>query len=418
MAVVLFEDEQVAGLRPATVGRPAYAITCGALSLYSLLADQPLRSWIRPYLLEMQAIEFPQIRPVGAAELDRMNLWVNARLVPSLAARSYLRGLTQAPAPRLAFAQQQLAAAWLPREIFPRDRFAPGTEPPLSELPGLRESAAQVEQETPPALSLLDYPHQVVERHLQLMREGLEWRIARGEFQELAEGVYAAAGVRVASHVATDTRRGPILLDSGCSLAPFCVLEGPVYVGPGSRVNPHATLRDAVYLGPTTRAGGEIEATLIEGFSNKQHHGFLGHSYLGRWINLGAGTCNSNLKNTYGPIAVDYDGQKVDTGMQFFGCVIGDYTKTAINTGIFTGKLIGCCSMVYGFVTNNVPSFTNYARSFGQMTELAPAVLVETQRRMFQRRGFEQQEYHRTLLMGMYQETEAERRLASRPLWL
>ena len=117
-------------------------------------------------------------------------------------------------------------------------------------------------------------------------------------------------------------------------------------------------------------------ASIVEPYTNKQHHGFLGHSYLGSWINLGAGTCNSDLKNTYGTVNMEYHGRKVATGMQFIGCIMGDYAKTAINTGIFTGKTVGTCSMLYGFVTTNVPSFVNYARSFGQVTELPVEVMV------------------------------------------
>ena len=131
----------------------------------------------------------------------------------------------------------------------------------------------------------------------------------------------------------------------------------------------------------------EIEIAIVEPYSNKQHHGFLGHSYLGSWINLGAGTSNSDLKNTYGNVKMEYRGEQVATGMQFCGCILGDYSKSAINTGIFTGKTVGCCSMLYGFVTTNVPSFVNYARLFGQVTELPPEVMIATQQRMFARRN-------------------------------
>jgi glucose-1-phosphate thymidylyltransferase len=166
------------------------------------------------------------------------------------------------------------------------------------------------------------------------------------------------------------------------------------------------------------KVGGEIEATVIESFSNKQHTGFLGHSYLGRWVNLGAGTSNSNLKNTYGTVRMEVGGHPLDTGMQFMGCVIGDFTRSAINTAIFTGKLIGCCSMLYGFVTTNVPSFVNYARSFGEITELSVRVMVQTQRRVFLRRGIEQQPWHVRLLEDMYELASAGRQLADRPVSL
>ena len=101
------------------------------------------------------------------------------------------------------------------------------------------------------------------------------------------------------------------------------------------------------------------------------HHGYLGHSYLGSWVNFGAGTSNSDLKNTYGPVNMEYRGRKIGTGMQFVGCFVGDYVKTAINTSIFTGKTIGVCSMVYGFVTANVPAFCNYAKTVRPSHRLA-----------------------------------------------
>ena len=115
---------------------------------------------------------------------------------------------------------------------------------------------------------------------------------------------------------------------------------------------------------------------------------------------------------------MQYGLRKVSTGMQFVGSIFGDYAKSAINTGIFTGKTIGVCSMVYGFVTTNVPSFVNYARLFGQVTELSPEVMISTQKRMFARRNVEQRPCDAQLLRDMYQLTIEERRLADEPLAL
>jgi glucose-1-phosphate thymidylyltransferase len=173
-----------------------------------------------------------------------------------------------------------------------------------------------------------------------------------------------------------------------------------------------------VSIGHTAKIGGEVEASVIESFTNKQHHGFLGHSYLGSWINLGAGTCNSDLKNTYGEVKMEYGSRKVPTGMQFVGCIMGDYSKSAINTGIFTGKTIGVCSMLYGFVTTNVPSFVNYARLFGQVTELPPDVMISSQRRMFARRKVTQRPLDMQLIRDMYALTRDERQLGGDPLLL
>jgi UDP-N-acetylglucosamine diphosphorylase / glucose-1-phosphate thymidylyltransferase / UDP-N-acetylgalactosamine diphosphorylase / glucosamine-1-phosphate N-acetyltransferase / galactosamine-1-phosphate N-acetyltransferase len=106
---------------------------------------------------------------------------------------------------------------------------------------------------------------------------------------------------------------------------------------------------------------------------------------------------------------MDYPFGRVATGRQFVGCIMGDYAKSAINTGIFTGKIIGVCSMLYGFVTTNVPSFVNYARLFGQVTELPPDVMIATQQRMFQRRNVAQRPCDIQLLNDMYLLTRDER---------
>ena len=95
--------------------------------------------------------------------------------------------------------------------------------------------------------------------------------------------------------------------------------------------------------------------------------------------------------------------------MQFLGCVMGDYSKTAINTSIFTGKVIGVCSMLYGFATSNVPSFVNYARLFGQESLLPADVMIKSQQRMFARRKVEQRECDKQLIRDMYIQTEPER---------
>jgi UDP-N-acetylglucosamine diphosphorylase / glucose-1-phosphate thymidylyltransferase / UDP-N-acetylgalactosamine diphosphorylase / glucosamine-1-phosphate N-acetyltransferase / galactosamine-1-phosphate N-acetyltransferase len=106
----------------------------------------------------------------------------------------------------------------------------------------------------------------------------------------------------------------------------------------------------------------------------------------------------------------------VPTGMQFVGCFLGDYSKTAVNTGIFTGKTVGVCSMVYGYVTTNVPSFTNYARSFGQLTESPVDVAVSVQARMFARRGVAQRPCDVQLLHDLYELTRGERAQFGEPL--
>ena len=267
-------------------------------------------------------------------------------------------------------------------------------------------------------MPLLQYPHDVIRQNMLILRENLEYRVQHGRYEEVREGVFVAPGVQLGEHAVTVTRSGPVVVEQHATIGPFCYLSGPAWIGPGAKLIEYAAIKDAVTIGHTTKIGGEVEASVVEPFTNKQHHGFLGHSYLGSWINLGAGTCNSDLKNTYGKVNMEYGGERVATGMQFVGCLMGDYSKTAINTGIFTGKTVGVCSMLYGFVTANVPSFVNYARLFGQVTELPPEVMIATQERMFQRRKVIQRPCDIQLIHDMYELTRDDRQLAGEPLAL
>lgn len=415
MQVVCFEDEYVDRLRPITQARPAYAITCASLRLIEILkrlAERErglVRGAVRCYLETIQRLDFemevPQLdRPAGGI------LLVNARLVPRVELEQQLRSLVKAKqsAVVLDAVDDAVLAAWIaPQEadqLFPLPEDQPAGSP--------WGSIVQFARTLPPnevPLKALYWPHDVVAWHMKEMPAALQWRLEHEQYTETADGVFVKAGVKIGDYAAIDVSEGPILLDENVQVGPFCFLSGPVYAGPGTRVIEHAALKDGVALGHTVKIGGEVEASVIEPYTNKQHHGFLGHSYLGSWINLGAGTCNSDLKNTYGKINIHYGKEKVATGMQFLGCFIGDYSKTAINTSIFTGKVIGVCSMMYGFVTSNVPSYVNYARLFGQTALLPTDVMINTQKRMFARRKVSQRECDQQLIRDMYDLSADER---------
>lgn len=412
MSIVIFEDEQVARLHPITLSRPAYAVTCGSYRLIDWLATwrQPLRAIVRPHLAELQQIDFPQFQTPRAA--PGKLLLVNARLVPSSSVLRTLRALCETHAGGAFYWQDELAAALLTTDAW-LTSSDPAQLADQLKLVGLAQMPKQAAE-----LPLFRYPHDVVAWNMKILAENLEHRITSGDYREIADGVFAAATAKLGQYVVTDTAAGPVVIDDGATIGPYVFLRGPAYLGPRVKVIEHAAIKDAVSVGHTVKIGGEVEASVIEPYSNKQHHGFLGHSYLGSWINLGAGTCNSDLKNTYGAVKMDYRGAPVATDMQFMGCVIGDYSKSAINTSIFTGKVIGACSMLYGFVTTNVPSFVNYARSFGQVTELPPEIMIATQQRMFARRTVAQRPCDAQLLHAMYELTRAERQLAGEPLSL
>ncbi len=157
-----------------------------------------------------------------------------------------------------------------------------------------------------------------------------------------SEGVTILRGACVYPGTILDCEHGPIFVDRNATVRPGAVLIGPCYVGVSSGVLERATIRPNTVIGPSCKVGGEVGGTIFQGFSNKAHDGYLGDSFVGEWVNLGAGTTGSNLLNTYGEITAKATagGKNERTGEQFLGSIIGDHVKTAICTRLMTGSLL------------------------------------------------------------------------------
>jgi UDP-N-acetylglucosamine diphosphorylase/glucosamine-1-phosphate N-acetyltransferase len=176
-------------------------------------------------------------------------------------------------------------------------------------------------------------------------------------------------GATVEPGVVFDLRQGAVVIDQASEIRSGTRLEGPIYVGPSTRVL-GGFLRASVF-GPECRVRGEVSTSVFLGFANKSHNGFLGHSVIGQWVNLGAGTITSNLKNTYGPVRLEVDGERIETGRLNLGSLIGDHAKTAIGTLLATGTVISAGANVFGPPTapKYVPPFAWGCSGSERMTE-------------------------------------------------
>ncbi len=158
--------------------------------------------------------------------------------------------------------------------------------------------------------------------------------------------IYLETGAQIEPFVVLDASDGPILIRRGATIASFTRIFGPTYIGEDTHV-----VGDSIRgcsIGDVCKVRGEISSTIMLGHSNKGHTGFVGNSYLGRWVNLGAGTTTSNLKNTYGPVALWTPDGTRDTGLQFLGSLIGDHAKLGIGTMLTTGCVVGAGANVFG----------------------------------------------------------------------
>ncbi|MEE8638565.1 MAG: hypothetical protein V3T21_05945 [Candidatus Margulisiibacteriota bacterium] len=205
-----------------------------------------------------------------------------------------------------------------------------------------------------------------------------------------------------------------MIIDKGVEIEANTVIDarhGPVYIGKGTIIRPLSHLKGPLSIGPMCRIGGEVGESIFHGYSNKQHYGFIGHSYVGEWVNLGAGTTNSDLKNNYSTVKVTIGGKQIDTGEKFVGCFIGDHAKTGIGTLITTGAVIGVAANVFGggVTPKVVPSF-----SWGLKEEYHIERAIQAAKIVVGRRGKKLSEKEIGLLRRVFGFTRSERSQSSR----
>jgi UDP-N-acetylglucosamine diphosphorylase/glucosamine-1-phosphate N-acetyltransferase len=414
MRLCYFEDRGVSTLEPLTLTRPAFDLLCGQTSLAAKqrrhFAAAAAGALVRPHLADLCRAARPDTPVNDLAWLRAAPaVLVNARWLPPPGPALDL------DTPCVALVGDEVAYA-----VLGPDRLtycSPNTLDDCLEtwkgtLPGCQAGGR-----------LLRYPWELVEHNAEQLR--LDFRHTAGERPPSvpghlvlvggAEEVYVHPTARVEPLVVADTRHGPVVIDRDAVVTAFTRLEGPCYVGPETHVL-GAKVRGGTTLGPNCRVGGEVEASIVHGRSNKYHDGFLGHSYVGEWVNLGAGTSNSDLRNDYGEVSVVVGGRRVPTGLTKVGCFLGDHTKTGLGTLLNTGTVAGVFSNLLpsgALLPKSIPSFCSWWN--GALAEEAdlPA-LLRTAAEVMRRRGAAFGEVHAALFRALYDQGAPERRRALR----
>ena len=416
MILLVAEDEGYANFLPLTYTKAVFELKCGAYSLVERLRGQlpgsRLQLTCRGYLARAVARRLKA--PVNRLEeVDEEALLVSGRLVPREVdlGRLAVRGVV-----------------WTVDGSFAASLLPPSEVEGLwglIEAGRLNEVASRLrergyELRALDGATLIGYPWQLVELTPQLLPGDLARMAGRGggvvEDGAVVKGdrgmLIIDEGATIEPYVVIDVRRGPVYVGEGSVVHAGSRIEGPSFIGRGVLIQ-GAYVRAGCVIGDMCRlgGGGEVEETVIHGFTNKHHYGFIGHSYIGEWVNLAAGTTNSDLKNTYGTVRVAVGSLRVDTGLLKVGCFIADHAKTSIGSMIYTGVKVGVCSHVHGFVVRDVPSFTIWAESLGRRpTELKLESAIETARRMRARRSVELSVEEEEVLREVFRATVEERR--------
>jgi UDP-N-acetylglucosamine diphosphorylase/glucosamine-1-phosphate N-acetyltransferase len=200
------------------------------------------------------------------------------------------------------------------------------------------------------------------------------------------DNVWVASNVSLAPGCVLDASKGPVVIGRSAGIGANSVIIGPCYIGDYTRLSPLTIVRPGTTIGALCKAGGEISNSIIAGFSNKAHEGYLGDSYIGEWVNLGAGTTTSNVKNTYGEVSVTIGSREINTDRRSMGSLIGDHTTTSIGTRLTTGCYVGynCLLAGSGLVPKFVPSFSFWTQKGMEKFDLTKAANVA--RRVLDRR--------------------------------
>lgn len=417
MDVYACEDEAVTTLGPLTLARPACDLAIGGGSLVELLSHfgrvhRVLRPHLREYLAALDGRRVPHwggpLEPPAKADLRSRHgetvLVVNARLIPSRPQLVALRSLVEAGHRGVILAGQIVVAA-----ILHRDAAAANDDAQLLEqlangrLPLAALAAEAGLPRLDASLTLLDTPTDLLNAHEESLEAMLAVALDSGRYVEQRPGLFLeqVAATELAPIVddLVAVRSGPVLVDAAAEVGPFCCLDGPLRIGRRTKVHPRSWLGPGTVIGHDCRLGGEVASSVIEPYSNKAHAGFLGHSHLGSWVNLGAGTITGNLKYSYGTVRLqNTDGSTAESGRQFFGCLVGDFSKTGIQTTLPCGGLIGPAATVEGRVASPIAPFATIVAGLPSGSLATVEQVATALSRMMARRGITFHKADRSLL--------------------
>ncbi len=409
--IAFYEDSQVSQFSPIALLRPVFELLCGHFSVRErVLAHFSKSEWggiVRPILAEAYQAEHPQAKInqpdwIGAGQI----LLINGRCLLDV---NQLKKVKPGQA-------GWIGNTWAAVVLEPEDR------PDHSTLLTDEELCSILEQKKKVVLAgtVLNHPWDVVSQNSKWLGidfasrprpTGFSTTDSRIAIIGPADQTHIDSTARLDPFIVIDATSGPVWIERDVRIQAFTRIEGPAFIGAGSQVF-RANIREGCSFGPVCRIGGEIEETIFHGYVNKYHDGFLGHSYVCPWVNLGALTTNSDLKNDYSNVSVPLRGDSIPTGSTKVGSFIGDHTKTALCSLFNTGSSIGVMSLILPggeLLPKHIPPFSRIWHGHLEPLPDGCESGIQTAKTVMSRRGQTLTPEMERLIRETYQQTEAER---------
>ncbi len=350
MNVIIFDTKHVKGLHPLTFTRPMGALRCGILTT--------AEKWEHYLKARVSYACTAPINEKYPANLQKDNLFIAGDVVPT---KELAKELCALNAGESLMKEDRLIAIRFNEEIV--DLLMQNETP--------KGAVIQTQSE----LSFIEKTFHLLIHNKAEIKKDFELITANRASQSISEtvtvvgahknpsivnNIFIEEGAEV-EYCYLNPQEGPIYIGKNAKVMEVSMLRGPVCIGESSQVSMGAKIYGGTAAGPWSKLGGEVSNSIIIGYSNKVHDGYLGDSVIGEWCNLGADTNTSNLKNDYSPVKLwDYATERFQlTGLQFCGLIMGDYSRCAINTSFNSGTVVGIGSNIFGsgFPRNFVPSY-------------------------------------------------------------
>ena len=396
MQLCFFDDSGVQLLQPLTLTRPASDLRLGACTIQEKWEhDLGLQS---SFVYTSSHLS-PLFNPGSPVE-SKKQLWINSRLLPDVDLVSLLK---DSGANRLFTYEGSIIAACLDAEhsVF------------VSKHGLDRENMGDLKVERVTDCRMIRNLWDSFELNRQELSNDLNRLEVKstGTFTHTPvyaastpEHIYIGKEVKIEHGAVLIADEGPIVIQDGARIMAGAIVRGPVSIGSKSTIKMGAKIYGNCSIGPHCKVGGEVTDSIFHSYSNKGHDGFVGHSLIGQWVNIGADTNTSNLKNNYSPVKIiDWSsGKNTATGKQFFGSVLGDHTKTAINTMLNTGTVTGVsCNIVSDtFPPKWIPNFAWFSK--GNIIKYNFDKATDAMKAMMERRDIELSEDYITMMRKLH----------------